>query len=137
MLIHTQRVPYKGRTAEQDAVSYPESHTRARLPSRTLIHTQRVPQRAGLPRRMLFHTQRVPYKGRTDEQDADTYPESPTQGPDCRAGCCFIPRVPYKGQTAEQDAVSYPALRACLHRWLTELTPNSNTQHNAAVLCIC
>jgi len=91
MLIHTQRVPYKGRTAEQDAVSYPESHTRARLPSRTLIHTQRVPQRAGLPRRMLFHTQRVPYKGRTDEQDADTYQ-----------------RVPHKGRTAEQDAVSYP-----------------------------
>jgi len=53
MLFHTQRVPYKGWTAEQDADTYPES----------------------------------PTKGQTGKKDTVSYLESPIQGPDCRAGC--------------------------------------------------
>jgi len=124
MLIHTQRVPQTDCRAGCCFIPR-ESHTRAGLPSRMLIHTQIVSQRAGLPRMMLFHTQRVPYKGWTAEQDADTYPESPTkgqtgkkdtvsylespiQGPDCRAGCWYIPRESHKGPDCQEGCCFIP-----------------------------
>ena len=51
------RLSHKGPDCQEWCCFIPrESHTRAGLPSRMLIHTQRVPQRARLERRILFHT---------------------------------------------------------------------------------
>jgi len=58
--LRTSDSPTQGPDCQEGCCFIPrESHTRAGLPSRMLIHTQRVSQRAGLLSRMLFHTQRV------------------------------------------------------------------------------
>ena len=63
--LRTSDSPTQGPDCQEGCCFIPrESHTRAGLPSRMLIHTQRVSQRAGLLSRMLFHTQRVSQRAR-------------------------------------------------------------------------